>query len=121
VEEATAAPRPGRPGPPAGAAPDTREFSSALKEALKEKLAEMTNGLDIKQLLVDAIIPDVKETVEKILWQVTPELTEKLLRDAVQDSMKSLNKELENIIWETVPELAESIIKKEIEKIKAEF
>jgi hypothetical protein len=58
--------------------------------------------------------------VEKILWEVTPELTERLIKEAVSESMGSLNKELENIIWETVPELAESIIRKEIEKIRAE-
>jgi len=100
--------------------PGAEELVGVFREAVQEKLAQFTNGLDVKKLLLEALVPDVKETVEKILWQVTPELAEKLLRDAVQESMSSLNKELENIIWETVPELAESIIRREIEKIKAE-
>lgn len=100
--------------------PGAEKLVGVFREAVMEKLAQITNGLDVRKLLLEALVPDVKETVEKILWQVTPELAEKLLRDAVQESMGSLNKELENIIWETVPELAESIIRREIEKIKAE-
>lgn len=106
--------------PRAPEVPGTEELVGVFREAVQEKLAQLTNGLDVRKLLLEALVPDVKETVEKILWQVTPELAEKLLRDAVQESMGSLNKELENIIWETVPELAESIIRREIEKIKAE-
>lgn len=109
-----------RTAPQAPEVPGAEELVGVFREAVREKLAQLTNGLDVRKLLLEALVPDVKETVEKILWQVTPELAEKLLRDAVQESMGSLNKELENIIWETVPELAETIIRREIEKIKAE-
>lgn len=100
--------------------PDTRKLSDMFKAAADEKLSEMLAGLDLKALVLEAITPAMKDSVEHVLWEVAPELTEKLLRETLKDTMASLTKELENVIWETVPELAESIIRKEIEKIRAE-
>lgn len=96
------------------------ELSGAVGEAVTAGLAEMVKDLDLKAIIAEIVAPTVRDTVEKILWEVTPELTEKLLREAVHETLGSLNKDLENIIWETVPELAESIIRKEIDKIRAE-
>ncbi len=107
---------------PAVGAPQTTaaELSGAVGEAVTAGLAELVQGLDLKAIIAEIVAPTVRDTVEKILWEVTPELTEKLLREAVNETLGSLNKDLENIIWETVPELAESIIRKEIDKIRSE-
>jgi CheY-like chemotaxis protein len=102
------------------AAPGPAELADAVTDALTEQIEGLVGSVDLKGLLLEALGPGIKDTVEKILWEVTPELTERLIREAVTESMGSLNKELENIVWETVPELAESIIRKEIEKIRAE-
>jgi CheY-like chemotaxis protein len=96
------------------------ELSGAVGEAVTAGLEELVQGIDLKAIIAEIVAPTVRDTVEKILWEVTPELTEKLLREAVNETLGSLNKDLENIIWETVPELAESIIRKEIDKIRAE-
>jgi hypothetical protein len=76
--------------------------------------------VDIRGVLIEAIEPSIKDSVEKILWELTPDLTERLLKETLGETMSSLKKELENVIWETVPDLAESIIRKEIEKIRTE-
>jgi hypothetical protein len=113
AEEVAVAPSP-------QAAPGPAELADAVTDALTEQIEGLVGSVDLKGLLLEALGPGIKDTVEKILWEVTPELTERLIREAVTESMGSLNKELENIVWETVPELAESIIRKEIEKIRAE-
>ncbi|MEJ2184120.1 MAG: response regulator [Nitrospirota bacterium] len=105
--------------PPMGAMPSEKELLRVFREAAHERLDRAIAELDLGAALSDALRPGVRETVEKILWEVTPEITEKLLRDAVQESMGSIKGVLENVIWETVPELAESIIRKEIEKIRS--
>jgi|Deesub1362A_J573_1020465.scaffolds.fasta_scaffold00890_12 CheY-like chemotaxis protein len=100
--------------------PDTETLSNIFKEAVNEKLPELLKDIDLTDIVFEALTQTIKDSVEKVLWEVAPEVTEKLLKEAVKDTMNSLTKELENIIWETVPELAESIIRKEIEKIRAE-
>jgi CheY-like chemotaxis protein len=102
------------------ASPAPAEVGDAVTAAITGQIEALVGSVDLKGILLEALGPGIKDTVEKILWEVTPELTERLIREAVTESMGSLNKELENIIWETVPELAESIIRKEIDKIRAE-
>jgi CheY-like chemotaxis protein len=109
------------PAPKAvGEMPTVEELSRAFKEAVNERLSEFLNTVDIKGMLIETLEPSIKDSIEKILWELTPELTEKLLKETLGETMSSLKKELENVIWETVPDLAESIIRKEIEKIRAE-
>ena len=104
---------------PALAMPDIQRLSDIFEEAANKKLSELLRGLDIKALLLEALMPTIKDSVESILWEVAPELTEKLIKEAIKGTMASLTKEMENVIWETVPEFAESIIRKEIENIRA--
>jgi CheY-like chemotaxis protein len=103
-----------------GEIPTAEELSGAFKKAVNERLSEFLNTVDIRGVLIEAIEPSIKDSVEKILWELTPDLTERLLKETLGETMSSLKKELENVIWETVPDLAESIIRKEIEKIRTE-
>jgi len=59
--------------------------------------------------------------VEKVLWEVTPDLVEKMLKEVLKGSISSITAQIEKVIWETVPDLASNLISKEIEKIKSEF
>jgi len=55
------------------------------------------------------------------LWEIAPELAEKVLKEILKSSVASLTTEVEKVIWETVPDLANTMISREIEKIKSEF
>jgi CheY-like chemotaxis protein len=105
-------------GPPAGAGGE--DLSEVLREAALKRLDEMLGAVDLRALLLQALEPSIKDAVEKVLWEITPELVERLLRETLRETMGTLRKELENVIWETVPDLAESIIRKEIEAIRAQ-
>jgi len=67
------------------------------------------------------LTPLLKDSVEKVLWEVAPDLVEKMLKEMLKGSLESLTKEVEKVIWETVPDLAETMISKEIERIKSAF
>lgn len=124
VEAACEAPEEEKEAPMAETAaaemPSAEELSGIFKEAVHDRLSEFLNTMDIKGVLLEALEPSIKDSVEKILWELTPDLTEKLLKETLGETMVSLKKELENVIWETVPDLAESIIRKEIDRIRAE-
>ncbi|MBI4823356.1 MAG: response regulator [Nitrospirae bacterium] len=92
-----------------------------FRKTADERISEFLKGLDLKNVLSLSIQAGIKETIEKVLWETVPELSEKLFKEALTSSIESLTKEVEKVIWETVPELAETIIKKEIEKIKSEI
>jgi DNA-binding response OmpR family regulator len=108
-------------GVPETALPSKEEFLAVFGKTLNEKFPSMMGTVDIGEVLVSAITPVLKDAVEKILWEIAPDLVEKMLKEVLRESVSSLRGEVEKVIWETVPDLAGTMISKEIEKIKAEF
>lgn len=106
------------PAMPSAEALSKEEVAEIFRKEVSKQIAA-TMSLDIKDLVVSTLAPSIKDSVEKVLWEVAPELSEKLLKELLQGALASLTKEVEKVIWETVPDLAESLISKEIEKIKS--
>ncbi len=102
-------------------APSKEEMMSAFEHTVRDRVDTFLSSLDIKETILQSLIPAMKESVEKVLWEVAPELAEKMLKEILKGSISSLTAEVEKVIWETVPDLAGSMISKEIEKIKSEF
>jgi len=50
-------------------------------------------------------------TIEKVVWEVVPDLAEKLVRDLVREK-------IERVAWEVIPDLAEQLIKEEIRRLE---
>ena len=101
--------------------PSKEELISLFKKAVDERVAAALSAIDIKNVMIESLTPVLKGSVEKILWEIAPELTDKLVKEVLQSSLASLSKEIEKIMWETVPDIAETLIAKEIEKIKSEM
>ncbi|MEK7864862.1 MAG: response regulator [Nitrospirota bacterium] len=101
--------------------PSKEELISLFKKAVDERVASALSAIDIKGVMLESLTPVLKDSVEKILWEMAPELTDKLVKEVLQSSLASLSKEIEKIMWETVPDIAETLIAKEIEKIKSEM
>ena len=97
------------------------ELMPLFKKAVDERVASALSAIDIKNVMIESLTPALKDSVEKILWEMAPELTDKLVKEVLQSSLASLSKEIEKIMWETVPDIAETLIAKEIEKIKSEM
>jgi len=94
------------------------EVATIVRREVAEKVSSMLS-VDMKNIVISSLIPSLKDSTEKVLWEVAPDLAEKLLKEMLQGALASLTKEVEKVIWETVPDLAESMIAKEIEKIKS--
>ena len=101
--------------------PTKDEFLRLFEKIIDEKVASMLSELDMREALLSALMPSMKDAVEKVLWEVAPELAEKVLKEILKSSVSSLTTEVEKVIWETVPDLAHTMISREIEKIKSEF
>jgi CheY-like chemotaxis protein len=99
------------------------EFPSKdeIGKMFEEKIASFLSSIDLKEEILAAMTPFLKDSVEKILWEVAPDLVERMLKDMLKGALESLTKEVEKVIWETVPDLAETMISKEIERIRSEF
>lgn len=106
---------------PALELPSKEEIAGMLRHAVNESVSSALSSFDIKDSVLSSLTPSIKDSVEKVLWEVAPELVEKLLKEMLQGALSSLTKEVEKVIWETVPDLAESLISREIEKIKSEI
>ncbi len=101
--------------------PADKELLHVFEKVVNERMSAFLAGLDIKEALLSALTPAMKDSLEKVLWEIAPEMVEKMLKEIGQGSVTSLTKEVEKVIWETVPDLANTIIIKEIEKIKSEL
>jgi DNA-binding response OmpR family regulator len=102
------------------AQPSKDEVLSAMKSIINEKVSESFSKMNIKEIVSSSISDILKNNIEKILWDIAPEIIEKNIKGSLQNSLASLNTEIEKIIWETVPEIAETMISGEIKKIKSE-
>ena len=101
--------------------PSEDELKKVFEKAVSDKLSSFLSSLDLKEAVLASLMPLLKDSVEKILWEVAPDLVERMLKEMLQGSLESLRKEVEKVIWETVPDLAETMISKEIERIRSEF
>jgi CheY-like chemotaxis protein len=65
---------------------------------------------------LDAIAPQLREqlhdTLEKIAWESFSDVTEKIVRQAVE--------RVEQIAWEVIPHMAETLVREEIRRMKGE-
>jgi CheY-like chemotaxis protein len=110
-----------RPAFPEIILPSEDELKKVFENTVNEKLSSFLSSLDLKEAVLASLMPLLKDSVEKILWEVAPDLVERMLKEMLQGSLESLRKEVEKVIWETVPDLAETMISKEIERIRSEF
>ena len=110
-----------KPAAPEIRLPSEDELKRVFESAVNKKLSSFLSSLDLKEAVLASLMPLLKDSVEKILWEVAPDLVERMLKEMLQGSLESLRKEVEKVIWETVPDLAETMISKEIERIRSEF
>lgn len=101
--------------------PSHDELKKLFEDAVNERISSFLSSPDIREALIASLMPLLKDSVEKILWEVAPDLVERMLKEMLKGSLESLSKEVEKVIWETVPDLAETMISKEIERIRSEF
>ncbi|MEW6068682.1 MAG: response regulator [Nitrospirota bacterium] len=101
--------------------PSKEELKHIFKNTINENISSLLSSLNLKEAILASLTPLIKDAVEKVLWEVTPDLAERMLKEMLKGSLESLSKEVEKVIWETVPDLAETIITKEIERIRSEF
>jgi DNA-binding response OmpR family regulator len=103
------------------AMPSKGEMLKIYEQAVREKVNAVLSSTEIRDSLLSSLMPSMKDSLEKILWEVTPDLVEKMLKEVLKGSISSITGQIEKVIWETVPDLAGTMISKEIEKIKSEF
>ena len=122
-EEMPQATGPGMPqmGVSEASMPSVDAIKNIVEHAVKEKISEAVSSDNIQKALIASLDPHIKDTLEKVLWEVAPDLIEKTVKEMLSGSLKSLSHQVEKVIWETVPDLAETIITKEIERIRSEF
>jgi CheY-like chemotaxis protein len=121
AEEVSAFPSPAAGITPHIDVPSKEEFTDLYKKTLDERVTSLLAGLDVRESLLNAFTPSVRDMAEKVLREVSPEIVERVVTEMLQGALASLAKEVEKVIWETVPDLAETLIAKEIEKIKSEM
>ena len=101
-----------------------KEEITAQVEALFKKIAKdiaAQNEKVIKEALATVAGQAIRESIEAVLWEILPDLSERMMRDIFESRITlDIKGSIEKIAWEVIPDLAENLITREIEKIKAE-
>ncbi|MDP2277341.1 MAG: response regulator, partial [Nitrospirota bacterium] len=63
--------------------PSKEELILLFKEAVDERVASDLSAIDIKSVMIELLTPALKDSVEKILWEIAPELTDKLVKEVL--------------------------------------
>ncbi|MBI5025274.1 MAG: response regulator [Nitrospirae bacterium] len=103
--------------------PSAFEIEGIIKNSMLNATSGLKASIDVnlKSALSDVLTAVFKDTIEKIVWEVIPEVSERVIKDVVQGSLIiTLRNVIEKVAWETIPDIAETLVKKEIEKIRAE-
>lgn len=94
-------------------------FRDALPGILQAATEEI--GKIVKETLIPTLDATFKDIVEKVSWEVIPDMAERATKGIIEASITSGFKEvIEKVAWEVVPDMAEILITKEIERLKAE-
>ena len=101
--------------------PSREDVLAVVKRSIDERVASLVSSADLRDAVMASLAPTLKDTTEKVLWEIAPQLIEKLLKEMLQGVLAALSKEVEKVIWETVPDLAATMISREIERIKSEI
>jgi len=71
---------------------------------------------DVSRAAADAVLPKLREqlhdTLEKVAWESFGNITEEIVRQAVE--------RVEAVAWEVIPRIAETLVQEEIRKMKGE-
>ncbi len=124
------------------------ELKAIFEKSVHDTISSLSSSLDIKEAVLSSLIPLLKDSVEKVVPDLTEkilreslesplksiieeikraidetvyDLTEKALKEMLKDYLSTLTTEVEKVIWKAVPDVAEAIISKEIERIRSEF
>jgi CheY-like chemotaxis protein len=101
--------------------PSVDTVKNIIEHAINEKISAAVSSDNVQKALIASLDPHIKDILEKVLWEVAPDLIEKTVKEMLSGSLESLSQQVEKVIWETVPDLAETMITKEIERIRSEF
>lgn len=77
-----------------------------------EAVAEPAAAPSGADLMTPEFQQQMHETLEKMAWEAFSDVSEKLVKDALQ--------RIEAVAWEVIPQMAEAMIKEEIAKMKGE-
>ncbi|OGW43342.1 MAG: hypothetical protein A2Y66_03955 [Nitrospirae bacterium RBG_13_41_22] len=94
--------------------PSKDELKEIFKNSVNESISSLLSQLDIKEAILTSLLPSIKDYAEKILLETIPDLTEKMLRDALKAPIDTFAKETENLLNATLPDIIEKTLKEEL-------
>ncbi|MBF0316615.1 MAG: response regulator [Nitrospirae bacterium] len=99
-------------------------FDEIISEAINTRIDKLVGQVNIESIInqvISSTIKGVMMTLTGEMFKVSKEVTERITKQVLDESIPTLKTEVEKIIHETVSNVAERLIKEEIDQIKSEF
>ncbi|MBF0566116.1 MAG: response regulator [Nitrospirae bacterium] len=95
-------------------------FTNAVNQRISEVVSQINLEIIVNQV-ISSTIKGILANLAGEVFKMTREVTEKIIKGVLDESIPLLKSDVEKVIYETVPTIAGRLIKDEIEKIKSEF
>ncbi|MBF0593259.1 MAG: response regulator [Nitrospirae bacterium] len=99
-------------------------FDDIISDAINTRIDKLIGQVNIESIInqvISSTIRGVMTTLTGDMFKVSKEVTERITKQVLEESIPTLKTEVEKVIYDTVSKVAENLIKEEIETIKSEF
>lgn len=64
--------------------PSKDELKDIFEHTVNERISSLLSSLDLKEIILTSLMPSMKDSVEKILWEVVPDLAETMISKEIE-------------------------------------
>ncbi|MBV6341604.1 response regulator [Candidatus Magnetobacterium casense] len=99
-------------------------FDEIISEAINTRIDKLIGQVNIESIINQVISSTIKGIMGSLtgeMFKVSKEVTERLTKQVMDESIPTLKAEVEKVIHKTVSGVAERLIKEEIDQIRSEF
>jgi CheY-like chemotaxis protein len=93
--------------------PSKEELKEIFEKNLDSKVSSLLSSLDLKDIISSSLTPLIKDSVDKILGEAVPDITEKVMHDELKGVFEEtaitplIKDSVDRILGETVPGITE--------------
>jgi CheY-like chemotaxis protein/uncharacterized membrane protein YheB (UPF0754 family) len=100
--------------------PSKEELKEIFEKNLDSKVSSLFASVDLKDVISSSFSPVIKDSVDKILGEAVPDITEKVIRDELKAILEErsltpvIKDSVDKILGEAVPAIMEKVIHTEL-------
>lgn len=103
--------------------PSKEELKEIFEKNLDSKVSSLLSSLDLKDVISSSLTPLIKDSVDKILGEAVPDITERVIHDELKGIFEErsltpvIKDSVDRILGEAVPDITEKVMHDELKGV----